>query len=726
MKVRKFIIAIIVSLVFYNVLIVNADTQNKTHYISDVSQIIGNNATIWSNVNSNDIIDISSLETTELGNIYVPETISKLTIKGSANKTYTKFNLNCKSTINVILENVNASSSTGTASFVFPTNTQCTITAVGTNSFVASSNSKCVIGNVILCGDGDLSLTSGQTTSSSNLAHCIYGNVIFDNSGNINIVSGNGKSGTSSAVNGISAGDAIYGNVECKNSGTINIKAGNGGGVYTNSSASGGKGGNGGNGGNAINGNLICSGNATITIKAGYGGYLYLRNTYCIVGTAGSGVLGNVIVKNNCNITIAGGEKRTNSDNDGFGICGDLKLYDNAKVSVNGGKGTYTSSNNGGDGAIGILGDVHLYNNAVLTCNGGDGGNGDNGNSSYASAYGNGGKGNIGIKGNVYLTGCATLNVRGGNGGEGGDYYLSSPTSGTSSGGNGATAIIGNINIGSDCTIVAKGGNGGDGGLSKTSNGGNAGSGILGDITVEGNIKFVAKPGTAGSKYYSVSSGSAGVKAYDIIVENKPVLCGGYIDAIFYDETKKVVPPIDQSGNPLYLTKIVPQLDNAFLIDKELKIISENIDYTTCTDENGYIYCYLPSNQNLVLNYGMYDATLSYVWEDNSTSMYITLGRNTNNDDKLIELTVTPNVVNGNVVFFVKANEQITTEMLHIALYSETNQMIDYIIVPTIEPFAYTNIVFKDDKTIKYAKVFLWEEMQSLTPLLGAIRVEIH
>ncbi len=689
MKNKKIGIIIVLTLVFMNFHIVNTNASSYIHTITSVNELIGNSATIWDKFNNGDIIDISTLESTELGRIYVPETITTFTIKGAADKTFTKFNVTSETPVTITLENINASSSTGPSAFYLPINSQSTLIAVGVNLFKAADNSKCIVGNVTFEGSGDLTIQSGTTTSASNLAHGIYGNVIFNNSGTIKIIGGDGQRGNSTSINGVSTGDAIYGNVECRNTGSIHIEAGDGGAVYSNSSASGGKGGN---GGSAINGNLICNGSNTITIKGGTGGYLGLRSTYSTPGTSGSGVLGNVIVKNQTNLTISGGNKRTTGDKDAYGINGYLKVYNNAVVTVIGGNGTLRGSSMGGDGGIGVNGNVSLFDNANVICNGGKGGNGDNGNSYYPSAYGDGGDGNIGINGDVYLNDTSSLQVNGGNGGDGGDAYSTSPTFGTSTGGNGNIAISGNISIGNNCVLITYGGNGGDGGRAKTSNGGNASSAVIGNITTEANIKFISKCGKAGTKYYSATSGKAGTTAYDTIVSTTPILNGGYINTLFYNESKQPIIPIDLDGKNLYLTKITPTVDGAQIVNKNIEIVSNDITYLSKTDESGEIYCYLPTDVDLTLNYGAYSSLLSYIWEDNSTTMFLTLEQVETDSNKSYEITATSNVVNNNIVIYVKSNEEIVTEMLHIALYSEVGQLIDYIIVPTIEPFKNANV----------------------------------
>lgn len=602
---------------------VRANDSPTVHAITDTGQIIGSSASVWENFKNGDVIDISTLSSTELGRIYIPEDITSITIRGSADKTFTKFNVTSEKAVFLTLENVKASSSTGPSAFYFPDTAQCTLTAIGTNEFKAADNSKCIIGNVTFKGTGDMTIQSGTTTSASNLAHGIYGNVIFDHTGTVKVVSGDGKRGTSSSINGISTGDAIFGNVECKNSGTIYIEAGDGGGVYLDSSASGGKGGNGGSG---INGNLICNGDNTITITAGTGGYLGLRSTYSTAGTSGSGVQGNVIVKNETNITIIGGSKRSTSDTDGYGISGYLKAYNNSIVTVTGGNGTLRGSSMGGDGGIGVNGDVTLYNNAVVTCNGGKGSNGDSGNSSYPSSFGSGGDGNIAIVGDVALYDASSLTANGGNGGDGGDmYYSVSPTYGTSDGGDGATAITGNVFVEDGCHLIVNCADGGDGGRAKTSNGGNAGSGIIGELTLETDVVIKVIPGDVGTKYSSTSTGSNGIKGYAIITDTIPEISGGHINALFYNSSKQSIVPINSDGESLYLTKIVPYVDNELIPNSSVSIVSENFTHLSTTDENGEVYCYLPSSVDMKFVYGSYSAPLSQVWEDNNTSMYLTL-----------------------------------------------------------------------------------------------------
>ena len=112
--------------------------------------------------------------------------------------------------------------------------------------------------------------------------------------------------------------------------------------------------------------------------------------------------------------------------------------------------------------------------------------------------------------------------------------------------------------------------------------------------------------------------------------------------------------------------------------------------------------------------------------EDNINNGYpILLNSEEENTDEQITIQATANVVNNHIVIFVKSSKEVTDEMLHIALYSSDGRMIDYLIVPTVEAFDKTNVVFKDDVNIAKAKVFLWKSTTSITPLTNAIEINI-
>lgn len=81
--------------------------------------------------------------------------------------------------------------------------------------------------------------------------------------------------------------------------------------------------------------------------------------------------------------------------------------------------------------------------------------------------------------------------------------------------------------------------------------------------------------------------------------------------------------------------------------------------------------------------------------------------------------------INNTLVVNVELNTLITDECLHVALYTDNGQMVDYIIVPSDKPFNNMNVVFKDTKSSSYAKVFLWNEFTSIQPLTEAKKIDI-
>ena len=89
-------------------------------------------------------------------------------------------------------------------------------------------------------------------------------------------------------------------------------------------------------------------------------------------------------------------------------------------------------------------------------------------------------------------------------------------------------------------------------------------------------------------------------------------------------------------------------------------------------------------------------------------------------------LSATSNIINDHIVLFVESTQEISTQILHIALYSEAGQMLDYIIVPTVKPFTTTNVVFDDNTVVKTAKVFLWDSLSTTTPIADAVEVTIR
>ena len=70
--------------------------------------------------------------------------------------------------------------------------------------------------------------------------------------------------------------------------------------------------------------------------------------------------------------------------------------------------------------------------------------------------------------------------------------------------------------------------------------------------------------------------------------------------------------------------------------------------------------------------------------------------------------------INGNIVLKVNGDVDIPDDnLIHIALYDESNRLVDYILVPIMEESQTINsfyIVFKDNKDADFAKVFIWKQ----------------
>ena len=58
-------------------------------------------------------------------------------------------------------------------------------------------------------------------------------------------------------------------------------------------------------------------------------------------------------------------------------------------------------------------------------------------------------------------------------------------------------------------------------------------------------------------------------------------------------------------------------------------------------------------------------------------------------------------------------------------MYDAVGKQIDYMAVPTYNPFDEINVVFTDNKSAKKAKMFLWESLTSLTPISSSVETEI-
>ena len=89
------------------------------------------------------------------------------------------------------------------------------------------------------------------------------------------------------------------------------------------------------------------------------------------------------------------------------------------------------------------------------------------------------------------------------------------------------------------------------------------------------------------------------------------------------------------------------------------------------------------------------------------------------------ELVCASSVLNGNIVIQVASDEIISTKDLHIAIYSDENVLLNYIIVPHFGEYNTINTVFQDILEADYVKVFLWEGVSAMEPITAAQTVNI-
>ncbi len=82
-------------------------------------------------------------------------------------------------------------------------------------------------------------------------------------------------------------------------------------------------------------------------------------------------------------------------------------------------------------------------------------------------------------------------------------------------------------------------------------------------------------------------------------------------------------------------------------------------------------------------------------------------------------------LVNGKIVIDITTNKPVTDQALHVALYNDATKLVDYIVVPLNKTYNSFNVVFKDEQNSSFAKVFLWDGLESMTPVAQAKTVTI-
>ena len=82
---------------------------------------------------------------------------------------------------------------------------------------------------------------------------------------------------------------------------------------------------------------------------------------------------------------------------------------------------------------------------------------------------------------------------------------------------------------------------------------------------------------------------------------------------------------------------------------------------------------------------------------------------------------------NGKITIFVKFDSPLSKECVHVAYYNSNDRVVDYIILPAAEGMNLDHMyVYGNDiSNAAYAKIFVWDSLETLRPVSQIKRVEI-
>lgn len=88
------------------------------------------------------------------------------------------------------------------------------------------------------------------------------------------------------------------------------------------------------------------------------------------------------------------------------------------------------------------------------------------------------------------------------------------------------------------------------------------------------------------------------------------------------------------------------------------------------------------------------------------------------------------NRINGKLVIKVDFDSALTNECVHVAFYNSSNSVVDYLVIPIVrtkanEEIKSIYIVVNDISSASYAKVFVWDSLESCLPVSPFEKVEI-
>lgn len=100
-------------------------------------------------------------------------------------------------------------------------------------------------------------------------------------------------------------------------------------------------------------------------------------------------------------------------------------------------------------------------------------------------------------------------------------------------------------------------------------------------------------------------------------------------------------------------------------------------------------------------------------------------GGESGGDTDIIKTETELYTVNNTFVLYTKFNKPISGQAVHIALYSSTNKLVGYMIVPILKTIDHVNTIFDDDGTAVKAKVFVWNSILECEPLSSSEEITI-
>ncbi len=81
--------------------------------------------------------------------------------------------------------------------------------------------------------------------------------------------------------------------------------------------------------------------------------------------------------------------------------------------------------------------------------------------------------------------------------------------------------------------------------------------------------------------------------------------------------------------------------------------------------------------------------------------------------------------VNGQLVIDVDFDKELTNEFVHIAFYSSSDKLVDYMVIPITEAKKDIYVITDDTNSASYAKVFVWDSLSSCRPVSPIEKVVI-